>query len=236
MTDSLVTLELDGSVGIIRIDDGKANAISHELGKQLHDALTEAEDKDVDALTIVGREWKFSAGFDLETMKSGPDEARDLLRVGAELAVRIYGFPAPVVLGVTGHALAMGAILLMAADVRIGADGNFKIGLPEVAIGMPMPLFAVDLAEATLARNHLNRAISLAHIYDPAGAVEAGYLDEVVLAESVVPTAVERAHHLADNLRKSAFRETRTNLRGSTITKFESSLERDLETFTVEDL
>jgi enoyl-CoA hydratase len=236
MTDSLVTLELDGSVGIIRIDDGKANAISHDLGRQFHDALTEAEQQEVSALAIVGREWKFSAGFDLATMKSSQEAARDLLRVGAELASRIYAFPAPVVLGVTGHALAMGAIIVMAADVRIGADGDFKIGMPEVAIGMPLPLFAVDLAEATLARHHLNRAVSLAHIYDPAGALEAGYIDEVVLAESVVPTAIERAHHLGDNLRRGAFRETRKNLRGETLKKFAASLARDLETFTVEDI
>ena len=50
-------------------------------------------------------------------MNAGPDHARDLLRAGAELALRIYTFPMPVLLGATGHALAMGAILLMAASL-----------------------------------------------------------------------------------------------------------------------
>ena len=90
-------------------------------------------------MAIIGRPGKFSAGFDLSVMTAGPDQARDLLRAGADLALRIYTFPIPVVLGATGHALAMGAILLMAADVRIGADGPFKVGLPEVEIGMPLP-------------------------------------------------------------------------------------------------
>ena len=39
----------------------------------------------------------------------------------------------------------MGAILLFTSDVRIGAEGTFKIGLNEVAIGMPVPRFAVEL-------------------------------------------------------------------------------------------
>ena len=230
-----LTVTIEDGVTIVRLDDGKVNVISHRLIELLHDALDRAVEETT-AVAILGREGKLSAGFDLTEMTAGPSQAAALVGAGGRLLMRIYGHPQPVVLGVTGHALAMGAILLMAADVRIGADGNFKIGLPEVAIGMPMPLFAVDLAEATLARNHLNRAISLAHIYDPAGAVEAGYLDEVVLAESVVPTAIERAHHLGGTLRKGAFRETRTNLRGGTLARFEASLERDLETFTVEDL
>ena len=233
MTESLVTYELDGKTAILRIDDGKANAISHELARQLHDGLTKAE-ADASAVAIVGREGRFSAGFDLKTMKSGPDEARDLLRVGAELALRIFTVPAPVVIGATGHALAMGAILLLAADVRIGAEGDYKLGLNEVAIGMPVPEFAIDLARESLSREHLNRAMNLAHIYDPATAIEAGFLDEIVPLEAVVPTAVQRAGELGEALRLGAFKTTRENLRGATAEQFKSSLESDLETFTVE--
>lgn len=237
MTDSsLVTYELDGHVAVLRIDDGKANAISHALADQLQDALSQAEANGVSAVAIVGRDGRFSAGFDLKTMQAGPDEARDLLRVGAELALRLFMFPTPVVLGVTGHALAMGAILLMAGDVRIGADGPFKIGLNEVSIGMPVPLFAIDLAQESLARQHLNAAMNLAQIYDPAGAVRAGFLDEVVAGESVVPTAIERAQLLGDGLRRGAFKLTRENVRLDAADRLRRHLITDLETFTVEGI
>src|SRR3954454_7431827 len=131
MTDEnapIVRYELDGDVAVIRVDDGKANALSHAvidaLEAALHKAGTEAK-----AVVLVGREGKFSAGFDLKTMTAGPEQAIGLLKAGIELALSVYLSPIPVVVAATGHGLAMGAILLMAADLRIGAEGPYKIGM-----------------------------------------------------------------------------------------------------------
>ena len=165
--DVLVNYELDGLVAVVQLDDGKANAISHEMADQINAALDRAERDGARAVVIVGRPGKFCAGFHLPTMQASVESARDLLRVGGDLAVRLFLFPAPVVLAVTGHALAMGAILLMATDVRIGASGDFKIGMNEVGIGMPVPRFATELADDRLSRRHLDAAINLATIYDP---------------------------------------------------------------------
>ena len=129
-TDSYQTVrhEISGAVAVVRIDDGKANAISHAVIDGLNAALDAAE-RQAGAVVIIGREGKFSAGFDLSVIKQGPDAAVGLLKAGAALALRIYEHPQPVVMGCTGHALAMGAILLMAADIRIGSTGPAKIGL-----------------------------------------------------------------------------------------------------------
>ena len=113
----LATYRLEGSVAVLQMDDGKANAISHAMADQLNAGVSRASDDGARALVIVGRPGRFCAGFDLPTMQASPESARELLRVGAELAVRLYTFEAPVLLAVTGHALAMGAILLMATDV-----------------------------------------------------------------------------------------------------------------------
>ena len=75
-----------------------------------------------------------------------------LVTAGAELLLDIYTHPLPIVIGCTGHAMAAGALLLLAADTRIGAEGEFKIGLPEVAIHMTMPIFGLELARDRLAR------------------------------------------------------------------------------------
>jgi enoyl-CoA hydratase len=183
---------------------------------------------------ILGRPGKFSAGFDLTTMRAGVGEARDLLRVGAELALRIYTFPVPVVLGVTGHALAMGAIFLLAADTRIGAAGEFKIGLNEVAIGMPVPMFATELASDRLSRRHLTAAVNHARIYDPVGAIDAGYLDEVVSLEDVEQATIDHALLLAGTLTPGGFRQTRTNLRGEQAERVRAGLASDVAAFVVE--
>src|SRR3954462_9624948 len=204
MTDAPVSYALDGNVAIINFDDGKANVFTHAVLDELQSMLTRAEADEAKAVAIIGRPGKFSAGFDLSVMTAGPDQARDLLRAGAELALRIYTFPMPVLLGVTGHALAMGAIVLMAADVRIGADGPFKIGLPEVEIGMPLPKFAVEFARDRLSKRHFVSAVAHAVVTDPAGAVDVNFLDRVVAPDDVETETVAAAHELADRLRSRA--------------------------------
>ncbi|MCB1733327.1 MAG: enoyl-CoA hydratase/isomerase family protein, partial [Halieaceae bacterium] len=116
-----VTVTVTDDVAVIDLDDGKANALGFDVLAGLESALDRAEADDVSAVVIVGRDGKFSAGFDLKVMTSGPEGARDMLGRGALLGLRMYMFPKPVVLAVTGHALAMGAILLCCADVRVGA-------------------------------------------------------------------------------------------------------------------
>ncbi len=229
-----VTYEAHDGVAVVRIDDGKANALGHEAIGELNAALDRSAEEGAGAVAILGRPGRFSAGFDLNTMRAGIGEARDLLRVGGELALRLYSSPVPVVLGVTGHALAMGAILLLSADVRIGTRGDFKIGLNEVAIGMPVPGFAVELARARLSPRHLTYAVNLATVYHPEGALAAGYLDELAEADQVEGAAVGRARQLAEGLRPDAFRATRTQLREELASRLRASLQADLEAFTIE--
>src|SRR4051794_39502698 len=234
MTDAPVSYALDGNVAIINFDDGKANVFTHAVLDELQSLLTRAEADEAKAVAIIGRPGKFSAGFDLSVMTAGPDQARDLLRAGAELALRIYTFPMPVLLGVTGHALAMGAIVLMAADVRIGADGPFKIGLPEVEIGMPLPKFAVEFARDRLSKRHFVSAVQHARVTTPADAVDVNFLDRVIDPDSVESETMAAAHDLADRLRERAFVLTRENSRVATARNIQAGLDADMAAFEVE--
>ena len=139
MTD-VVTYELSQDVAVLRIDDGKVNALGPELLAALNAGLDRAE-KESKAVLIVGRPGRFSAGFDLGVIRSGgAGAAAELVTVGARVAVRIARHPAPVVIACTGHALAMGAVLLVAADLRSERPATSD-RLHEVAIGMTTPLF-----------------------------------------------------------------------------------------------
>lgn len=232
-SDPSVSYEQRDRVAVITIDDGKANAITHGIADALLGALDRAR-SDADAVVVAGRPGRFSAGFDLSVMTSGTTEARALLGAGAEVAIAINGFAKPVVLAATGHALAMGAILLLAGDVRIGAEGNYKIGLNEVAIGMPVPRFTVELARGCIAVGALNAALNLATVYDPAGAVAAGFLDRIVPDGEVVDAAVAEAAELAGRLNPKAFATTRSFVRGASIARVREGLAVDLTTFEVD--
>ncbi|MGE4607529.1 MAG: crotonase/enoyl-CoA hydratase family protein [Myxococcota bacterium] len=192
----LVNYELRGDVALLNFDDGKANVISPDSTAALNSALDRAE-KEAKALVIAGRAGRFSAGFDLSVMKQGGAAVVEMISGGAALVSRLYGFPVPTVAAVTGHALAMGAVLLMSIDERIAAQGAFKIGLNEAAIGMSLPTFALILARDRLTPSHLIRATANAEIYAPEAAVDAGFVDRVVDAERVVDEAVARAQELS---------------------------------------
>jgi enoyl-CoA hydratase len=227
-----VTTTIDDGVAVIRFDDGKANVLSYAAIDALDAALDRAE-AEASAVCIVGREGKLSAGFDLSVMTAGPDAARDLTSRGGRLLMRLYEHPQPVVVAVTGHALAAGALLVMCCDVRIGADVPAKIGLNETSIGMPLPLFALALAEDRLNRAALVRATLAAEIYDPRGAVEVGYLDRVVPLDALVDEAVAEARRLGA-YSAAAYAQTKEVLRGGTIARVRERGAADMARFSVE--
>jgi enoyl-CoA hydratase len=209
---------------VIRVDDGKANALGFEVLDGLLGALDDAGEAEAKAVCIVGRPGRFSAGFDLSVMRS--ERAPELMVRGSDLALRLLQHPAPVVLGVTGHALAMGAVLLLTADWRVGAAGDFKLGLNEVRIGLFVPGFAVALADDRLAKGHFTEAVQLAEVYDPEGARAAGFLDEVVDADAVEERAVQRAAAWAADLDPKAFARTREIVRGDLLARLDTWLGR----------
>jgi enoyl-CoA hydratase len=230
MRENPVGYRLEGAVAALRFDDGKANAISPIAVDALNTALDRAE-KEAGAVLLIGRPGCFSAGFDLSVMKAGAESVRSLVSSGAELLLRLYESPLPVVMACTGHALAMGAVLLLGADSRIGVAGDFKIGLNEVAIRMTLPLFAVEIARDRLSRRHIQRSVIQAEIYSPEGAVDAGYLDRIVPAERLVDEAVAEAERLAA-LPRGAFSETKRRVRAPGVERIRRSLTEEMGDLT----
>jgi enoyl-CoA hydratase len=222
VSEASVRYELRESTGILWIDDGKVNALTREGIDACLDGLDRAE-KEAQALLIVGRPGCFSAGFDLSVLRQGGDALSEMFLSGAELALRLYAFPCPVVIACTGHAIAMGAILCLSADARIGADGDYKIGLNEVAIGLALPELGTELARERLSKRHLDRAVLQAQIYTPREAVDAGFLDRVTPQTALIDESIDEAHRLA-SLDSAAHRNTKLRLRGDAIARIRDSL------------
>ena len=224
MTDApapaLATYEVHDTIAVITHDDGKANVVSTAVLAELEQLTQRAVDDGARALVIVGRPGMFSAGFNLNEMTSSSESMRKLVVRGGRWMLDLYGLGLPTVAAYTGHALAGGALILLSCDVRIGANVPSKIGLNEVAIGMALPRFAVELARERLER----RAFT--------GFVEAGYLDRLVPAGDVLDVAVTEARRLAE-LRTGAYGLTKTNLRGAMIRAQMDAIESDLATVDV---
>jgi enoyl-CoA hydratase len=181
---ALISYQLKDSIATIGMDDGKVNVMSVEMLSALNGALDRAA-ADRAVVVLRGTPGVFSAGFDLAVLKAGGEAAHKMVRMGFELGYRILSFPAPVVVACTGHAIAMGVFLVLAADYRLGADGPYRIGANEVAIGLTMPHFAIEMCRQRLAPAHFHRAVTLSEIFAPADAVAAGFLDRVVPASEL---------------------------------------------------
>ena len=226
------TLRIDDGVAVVDFDDGKANVLGHDSIASLLTALDQAEHEGADAVVIAGRPGRFSAGFELNAINAGPDEAREMLRRGVDLFLRCYLYPRPVVAACTGHAIAAGAVILLSCDLRIGTRGEFRIGLPELTIGMGLPFFATELARDRISKRHLTRATALGTMYGPDDAVDSGFLDEVAGPDDVVSTAIERARGLT-GISRGGLLLTRNTARGAIADSIRSGLDEDLSHFSV---
>ncbi len=218
-----VTIDIQNDIALIRMDDGKANAINFAMLDALNAALDTTEGK-AKAIVLTGRDGRFSGGFDLNAFASlGADGVYKLLDAGAEFLLRLYGGPLPVVAACSGHAIAMGVFILNACDTRVGADGAFKIGANEAVTGMNLPIFALELSRDRISPRHLTRATIQGFIYDPAGAVDAGYLDMTVAPDKVEATALGIASQLA-MLPAGSYAWNKNALRKATLDRIRASL------------
>src|SRR2546423_14260947 len=194
---SLATYSRSGPVSTIVIDDGKANVMSLNMLNALHAAFDEAE-RDKTVVVLKARGKTFSAGFDLNVFAKGSAEDQYLmLRAGAELALRVLSFPTPVIAACQGNAFPMGAFLVLSSDHRIAAEGNYRIGMNEVAIGLTVPRFAIEIARQRLTPAYFSRVVMTAEMFGPQEAVTAGFFDRVVPTEALDKSAEEAAQALS---------------------------------------
>jgi enoyl-CoA hydratase len=146
MPEVLATVRHEDNIAIVTIDDGKVNVFSPAMTKRLQDCFAEIG-PNVGAVVVTGRPGIFSAGFDLKTVRGGDSNATaNLVSMTVTMAMDVMSFPRPVVGASTGHCVAMGALFMMTMDYRLGARGDFKVGLNEVRDGLRLPIFAVELA------------------------------------------------------------------------------------------
>lgn len=177
--------EREGIASIL-LDDGKVNVMSTAMLADIAAALDRAENSAQMLVLRSKRPGIFSAGFDLKIFAAGDTgKSLEMVKAGAELALRLMSFPLPTIGVMEGHAFPMGTFLLLSCDVRLGARGPHRMGLNEVAIGIVPPTFAIELARSRLHAPWLSRTVTLGEMYEPDDALAAGLLDRVVPPDMV---------------------------------------------------
>jgi enoyl-CoA hydratase len=225
MTEKL-RYELKDGIAHVHMDDGKANVMTAAMLEALLGALDRAE-ADGAVVLLSGRERIFSGGYDLKMFAESPAVIVGTLRLGATVVARMADFPLPVLAVCTGHAVAQGAFTLLAADVRLGAEGPFKLGLNEVVIGLTIPHYGVEIARSRLAPAYFQHATITGAMYAPDEAVRAGFLDAIYPPAELMGRALEEAQRLR-KLNMPAHAGTKRRVRAETLRLIRESIEQEL--------
>jgi enoyl-CoA hydratase len=201
-----VKYEINSNIARITMDDGKANAMNPDFFSGLGTAIDRCIEDDASVLIISGREGFFSGGLDLKLMsKITPDDLREMLRTFGHTLLKVFALPVPTIALCTGHAIAGGAMLAYACDLRYAIDGPFKIHMNELETGIaPLPTWMLLIGRSAIPTQSFNEALMHARPYSPKEAYERNILNGLGAdADEVFALASASAENLAKLNRKA---------------------------------
>jgi len=185
---------------VVRLDAGKVNALDLALCQEITAVMAElADDVRVRAVVLTGNGRAFCAGVDLPGIVEGCEEtARTFVAALGGCFEAVLRCPLPVVVAVNGHAIAGGCVLACAADYRVVVDDPAaRIGLTELAVGVPFPTSAIEIMRWRLGDPLLARRVLLADTVPASQAVAERLADEAVPAAGLLDRALAVAGSLA---------------------------------------
>ena len=212
----MISIERSGSTAVMRLEHGKVNALDVEMCQAVPETLKRVFEEGYRAVVLTGRGAVFSAGVDLfRILDGGPDYTDRLVATLSEALLALFRFPLPTVAAVNGHAIAGGAVLACACDYGLVADGPTRIGVSELAVGVPYPLSALEIVRHATG-SHAEEVIFTARNYSPAEARDRGFVNEVVPADELLARALATAEALG-SVPTASYQATKHGLRGPLI-------------------
>ena len=208
--------ETDG-LATMWLNHGPVNALDREFLVDIATTVRAIEAEDVGALIVTGRGSCFSAGADLyRVLEGGASYIGDSVQALSDTFEALFTFKRPMVAAINGHAIAGGCIIAAAADHRVMAEGDAKIGISELRVGVPFPTYALEIMRYAAAPHRLQELVLFGRSYGVDRAIELGLADEVVTADSLIETATVRARRLAA-IPRGSFETMKRALRTPTI-------------------
>jgi enoyl-CoA hydratase len=194
----MIEIEHRGEIAVLTMRHGKANAIDGAFCEEIIKCLDELHRSPARGVVVTGQGKIFSAGVDLvRALDGGPNYFRDFLPPLRRAFEELFFFEKPIVAAVNGHAIAGGCVLTCAADQRLMAQGDGRIGITELLVGVPFPVIALEIMRFAVAPQHFARIVNSGATFAPDVAVDLGLIDEAVLGDALLARAIAAAAKLA---------------------------------------
>jgi len=194
----MVNVEQQGGVAVVRMEQGKVNALDLELCEELTARFRDLAQGEADAVILTGTGKVFCAGVDLlRVLDGGPSYVQRYLVVFHHFCRTLFTFPRPLVAAINGHAIAGGCVVACAADRRIMARGSGRVGIPELRVGVPFPAAPLEILRFAVPARHFQQLLYGGATVETDEAVECGLVEEVVEPDDLMDRALEAARDLA---------------------------------------
>ncbi|RZL06759.1 MAG: enoyl-CoA hydratase/isomerase family protein [Pedobacter sp.] len=230
-----IKLTVKEGLAIITLNRGRSNAMNKEMITELGEAFQNiAADNSIGGVIITGNDGFFSAGLDLiELYDYDQQQAEDFWHLFLNFTATITAFKKPLVAAINGHSPAGGCVIALACDYRIMAEGKYIIGLNEVPVGIIVPESIFQLYAFWLGKGLASRSLLEGKLFHPAEAAEAGLIDEVVNAESIL-TAAERRIRKYMQMEPNTWQQSKLNIRKELISITSQDQSEDLRKMLVQ--
>jgi enoyl-CoA hydratase/carnithine racemase len=195
-----VRLEKQDAIGHVVLDRPPANTYDRAFLDELDAAIEEARrDEAVKALLVrSANERFFSAGADINVFAKGDLDAETAFVVCAnEAMAKFEGLPKVVVAAIGGHCLGGGLEIALCCDFRVAGDGAYRIGLPEVTLGLLPGTGGTQRLPRLIGRQKALDLMLRGTALSPQDAHTAGIVDDLVPQGQLVDKAVERVRAYA---------------------------------------
>jgi enoyl-CoA hydratase len=209
----MIDIKIQDDIAVMTLAHGKANALDIEFCETIAARFRELRASDAKAVVVTGQGRIFSAGVDLIRLsEGGADYTRKFLPALHKLYDAVFFHPKPVVAAINGHAIAGGCVLACCADRRIMAQGEGRIGVTELLVGVPFPALAFEVVRFAVPPRYLPECTLSGATYATDAALQRGWVDEVVEPGALIARALATAQALAA-LSPPAFAQTKAQIR-----------------------
>jgi enoyl-CoA hydratase len=193
----MLSIDTGNPIAVLRLEHGKVNAMDLALCEALTQQLAQLATHSCRAVVITGTGTSFSAGVDLvQLTQGGAEYVGRFLPVMDKFFFALLTFPKPVVAALNGHALAGGCIIAACCDHVVMAEGTGRVGVTELAVGVPFPTLPFEIMRARLSPHDARDLIYSGRSLLPAEALALGLVDETAAANELLPRAMDAATRL----------------------------------------